>query len=205
MIAAIVLAIGSAAGWFVYRSNRAQRLRAEVLPRIAALQRDEEFAAAYRLLRSVEKDLAGDPELEKIRNITLFDSTVRTSPPGAELYIKGYGETKEDWLYLGRSPLENVRAPFGYYRWRIQKEGYSTFEGAGTLGMSEVSFTLQPTGTLPPGMVLVPGGTVHDAGCEDARAAAVLYRRLRGDQSRLQAVRRRRRLSEPRVPGPSPL
>ena len=169
-IAAIVLAIGSVAGWFVYRSNREQRLRTEVLPRIAALQRDEQFAAAYRLLRSVEKDLAGDPELEKIRSITLFDSTVRTSPPGAELYIKGYGETKEDWLYLGRSPLENVRAPFGYYRWRIQKEGYSTFEGAGPLGMSETSFTLQPTGTLPPAMVLVPGGTVQT---QDAKTIAL--------------------------------
>ena len=169
-IAAIVLAIGSAAGWFVYRSNRAQRLRTEVLPKIAALQRDEEFAAAYRLLRSVEKDLAGDPELEKIRNITLFDSTIRTTPPGAELYIKGYGETKEDWLYLGRSPLENARAPLGYYRWRVQKEGYSTFEGAGPVGMAEVNFTLQPTGTLPPAMVLVPGGTVQT---QDAKTIAL--------------------------------
>ena len=160
-IAAIVIVIASAAAWFVYRNNRAQRLRTEVLPRIVALQRDEQFAAAYRLLRSVEKDLAGDPELEKTRAAVLFQSTVRTSPPGAELYIKGYGETKEDWLYLGRSPLENVAAPFGYYRWRVQKEGYATFEGAGPLGMSEVTIQLQPTGTLPARMVMVPAGTVQ--------------------------------------------
>ena len=169
-IAAIILAIGSTAGWFVYRGNRAQRLRTEVLPRIAALQEDEQFAAAYRLLRSVEKDLAGDPELEKTRNAVLFQSTVRTSPPGAELYVKGYSEIKEDWLYLGRSPLEDFRAPFGYYRWRVQKEGYSTFEGAGPLGMSEVSFALQPAGTLPTGMVMVPGGTVQT---QDAGAIAM--------------------------------
>lgn len=165
MVAAI-LVVGSGAGWFVYRGNRAQRLRTEVLPRIAALQQDEQFAAAYRLLRSVEQDLAGDPELEKTREAVLFASTVRTSPPDAELYVKGYGEIKEDWLYLGRSPLEDVRAPFGYYRWRVQKEGYSTFEGAGPLGMSEVNIALQPTGTLPKGMVLVPGATIQtpDAG-----------------------------------------
>jgi len=169
-IAMVVLAVGSAAGWIVYRNNRAQRLRSEVLPRIAALQEREEFAAAYRLLRSVEQDLAGDPELEKVRRTVLFDGTVRTSPPGAELYIKGYGETDKDWLYLGRSPLEDLRAPFGYYRWRVEKDGYSTFEGAGTLGMSEVAFALQPTGALPTRMVLVPAGTIQT---QDARTIAL--------------------------------
>ena len=165
-IVAITLAAGSAAGWFGYREKRAQRLRHEVLPRIAALQKDEQFAAAYRLLRSVEQHLAGDPELQNTRDAMLFTSSVRTSPPGAELYVKGYGEIKEDWLYLGRSPLENVPEPFGYYRWRVQKDGYSTFEGAGPLGMNEVSIALQPAGTLPSGMVLVPGSTVQiqDAG-----------------------------------------
>ncbi|HET7220356.1 MAG TPA: serine/threonine-protein kinase, partial [Vicinamibacterales bacterium] len=69
---AVILALGSAAVWFAYRGNRAQRLRSEVLPRIVALQREEQFAAAYRLLRSVEKDLAGDPELEKTRATVLF-------------------------------------------------------------------------------------------------------------------------------------
>jgi formylglycine-generating enzyme required for sulfatase activity/dienelactone hydrolase len=128
---------------------------------MAALQKEEQFAAAYRLLRSVEKDLAGDPELEKARKGMLFPSTITTSPPGADMYVKGYGEVKEDWLYLGRSPLQEVPVPFGYFRWRIQKDGYSTFEGAGPLGMAAVAFTLAPNGTVPARMVRVPGTTVQ--------------------------------------------
>jgi formylglycine-generating enzyme required for sulfatase activity/dienelactone hydrolase len=158
--AAAVLVVGAAAGWFVYRGTRTDRLRQETLPRIVALQKDEQFAAAYRLFRSVEQALAGDPELEKVREAVLVTATVRTSPPGADVYVKGYGEIKDDWLYLGRSPLENIRAPFGYFRYRALKDGHSTFEGAGPLGMAEITMTLQPAGTLPAGMVFVPGSTI---------------------------------------------
>jgi formylglycine-generating enzyme required for sulfatase activity/dienelactone hydrolase len=157
---AAILVVGVAAGWFMYRGNRADRVRREALPRILALQKEERFPAAYRLLRSVEQDLAGDPELEKVREAVLFPATVRTSPPGADVYVKGYGEIKDDWLYLGRSPLETIRAPFGYFRYRVLKDGHATFEGAGPIGMAEINITLQPAGTLPAGMVFVPGSTV---------------------------------------------
>jgi eukaryotic-like serine/threonine-protein kinase len=161
---AAALVVASVAGWSAYRDGRIQRLRQETLPRIAAMQKEIQFAAAYRLLRRVEPDLAGDPEFEKTREAVLVPTSVRTSPPGADLYIKGYGESNEEWLYLGRSPLEAFPAPFGYYRWRVQKEGYATFEGAGPLGLNNTAIALHPVGTLPAGMVHVPGSTVQVQG-----------------------------------------
>ena len=161
---ATTLVVASVAGWVVYREKRIQQLRQETLPRIIALQKKTQFAAAYRLLRAVEPDLVGDPELEKTRAAVLVRANIRSSPPGAEVYIRGYGETTEDWLYLGRTPLEELRVPFGYYRWRVQKEGYTPFEGAGGLGINDVAIALHLVGTLPAGMVHVPGRVVQIKG-----------------------------------------
>jgi formylglycine-generating enzyme required for sulfatase activity/dienelactone hydrolase len=155
----VALVIASVAGWLFMRSRRAERVR-DGLSRIAALSQEEKFAAAYRLLRSVERDMPGDPEVEKLRERLLVPMSVRTSPPGADVYLKGYAETNEDWLPLGRSPIENSRGPFGYFRWRIVKPGFTTFEGAGGAGMVDATFTLAPEGSLPAGMVPIPGGTV---------------------------------------------
>ncbi len=155
---ATMVAIGSVAGWFLVRHRRVQRAH-DTLTRIAQLNKEERFFAAYRLLRNVEDDLADDPELRKVRDSMLFPMSVRTSPPGADVYIKGYSETKEPWIPLGRSPLGNAMAPLGYYRWRIVKPGFTTFEGARPAGMSEQTFTLAPEGTLPADMVQIPEGS----------------------------------------------
>jgi formylglycine-generating enzyme required for sulfatase activity/dienelactone hydrolase len=158
---ATTLVVAAVAGWIVYRDKRIQQLRQETLPRIVAMQKKTDFAAAYRLLRTVEPELVGDPEFEKTRAEVLVEASVRTSPPGADVYVKGYGEIAEEWLYLGRTPLVDMRAPFGYYRWRVQKDGYATVEGAGTLGLNNITIALQPERTLPAGMVYVPGSTVR--------------------------------------------
>ena len=159
LVLATVLAVAAVIGWIVVQRNRRTTRARETLARVAALQKDEKFATAYRLFRSVEGDLPSDPELEKVRDSIMFPMSVRTSPPGADLYIKGYNETSEDWLLLGRSPLENTKGPIGYYRWRIVKPGFTTFEGGGPVGMGEQAFSLAPEGSLPAGMVQIPGGT----------------------------------------------
>ena len=64
-----------------------------------------------------------------------------------------------EWQSLGQSPLENVRLPFGYLRWQFSKPGYETVEGAAGPGR-EINFTLDPDGSLPPGMVRVLSGSL---------------------------------------------
>jgi eukaryotic-like serine/threonine-protein kinase len=156
-VAGVLIVAVASAFWLVARGRRVARLQQEAVPRIAALYKEERFPEAYRLLRSVEGDLAGDPELAKLRESLFFASSVRTTPPGADLYIKGYTE-KADWLYLGRSPLENIKAPLGYYRWRVTKPGFVTFEGGAPVAMADITFTLAAEGAIPADMVAVPPG-----------------------------------------------
>jgi eukaryotic-like serine/threonine-protein kinase len=173
---AALLAIGLAAAWFVARSRRVQRGR-DAMVRIAALHKDESFVAAYRLLRDVEPEMAGDPEFEKLRGTMLFPASVRTSPPGADLYVRGYAEKDGEWMLLGRSPLENFRGPLGYYRWRVTRPGFTTFEAAGPVGMRDTSITLAPEDTLPAGMLQIPAGAASVPGAGTVAFPAFLLDR----------------------------
>lgn len=159
--AALVVVLGLG-GWFAYRSALIREAR-KALPQINDLFQKEQFAAAYRALRRVEPQLAGDPEFVKLQTENLYPVTFQTDPPGADLYIKGYAEVKDEWLYLGQSPLA-MRGPPGFFRYRITKPGYTPFEGANGASIGDYKFVLAPEGSVPEGMVQVPGGAVQVAG-----------------------------------------
>ncbi len=89
----------------------------------------------------------------------MADVSIRTTPPGADVYVKDYADRTDDWQLLGTSPLEGTRVPFGYFRWRISKKGYTTVEGAAAAYRTAIiNFVLDPEGTLPADMVRVSGG-----------------------------------------------
>ena len=78
------------------------------------------------------------------------------------------GDPATDWKALGESPVADVRLPRGVYRWRIEKEGYDPVDlvrrppddGAPNAQiLAPFDVELVPAGTVPAGMVRVPGGT----------------------------------------------
>jgi formylglycine-generating enzyme required for sulfatase activity/predicted esterase len=154
-----LLVVVAAAGGFVYRNSRVRWARTQALPQTAELIQKEQFAAAFRLMREIEPYLSDDPEFVRLRNAFVFPATIRTTPPGADVYMKGYNEVDRDWEYVGKSPIE-TRVPIAYFRWRASKAGFSTFEGAGGV-VGELGVTLSSEGTLPEGMVRVPGASLR--------------------------------------------
>ncbi len=162
-VAAALTALAVPLGWWVSREARVRAAR-ESLPQVRALVESEQFSAAFRRLREVEPYLAGDTAFEAARTALLMPAKIRTEPAGADLYLKGYGEPGAEWMFMGRSPLENLRGPLGYYRWRVVKPGFTTFEGSAEAGMADVSFVLLPEGTIPDGMVYVPPGAAQVGG-----------------------------------------
>jgi eukaryotic-like serine/threonine-protein kinase len=139
--------------------------RTVALPQLVELIRKEEPTAAFRLLREIEPYLSDDPQFVKARAAFLYPVTIRTEPPGADVYMKGYTEVDRAWEYIGRSPID-MRGPMGYFRWRASKTGFETFEGAGGAafhGLLERTIALKPAGTVPEGMVFVPGDPIRVA------------------------------------------
>ena len=56
--------------------------------------------------------------------------TVKSTPEGADVYVRDYSAVKDEWLHVGRTPLEHVELPRRPMRWRFEKEGFLPVERA---------------------------------------------------------------------------
>jgi formylglycine-generating enzyme required for sulfatase activity/dienelactone hydrolase/tRNA A-37 threonylcarbamoyl transferase component Bud32 len=157
----LLLAVGIMAVWYLRREERVRWARDEALPQIAELVELSKYSAAVALAEKVEQVIPRDPRLLKLWPEMARVFTVETSPEGAEVSVKDYAAPESEWRHLGRSPLVNVRLPFGLQRWRIEKQGFETIEAVPrTLLPSQrmaLRFTLDRVGSIPPEMVHVPG------------------------------------------------
>jgi len=99
--------------------------------------------------------------LNRIRREISWPIRIGASPAGASVYVKPNGNPDSPWLFIGQAPLENFLLPIGYYRWRIEKQGFRTVEGAAGIHAPSIEFVLDPEGSVPPDMVHVPRGGVR--------------------------------------------
>ncbi|HKW98981.1 MAG TPA: protein kinase [Bryobacteraceae bacterium] len=153
-------------GWFGWRNSRTRWARNEALPAAERLVRQTHFHGAYRMLRVAERYIPDDPQLKQLRAAITRPTTIRTTPPRAEVFVKDYSDPDDPWESLGVTPIENVRIPFGDLRWRVVKAGYETLELANSFGEKDPTFRLEAQGAGPAGMVRVPAGSYKMGGAD---------------------------------------
>jgi serine/threonine protein kinase len=156
----VFLALCIAIFWLINRSAKVRWARFEVLPEIEHLIEQDKYLAAFSFARKAEKYIPTESMLIELWPRMSRDISIITNPPGADIFFKDYSAIDSKWEYLGASPLENIRFPFGVYRWQIKKEGFETGEcvaGGYLDGHTTLDKTfhidLHEEGTLPPGMV----------------------------------------------------
>ena len=171
-IALGLVALIAVGGVFAWRTIHARRARAQVA-QVAALADAKRYYEAYDLAEAIEPYAAGDPTLAGIMTSISDTVSVTTDPPGATVYLKrftGDDATASTRRLIGTSPFTNVRIARGEYILSIEKEGYAPTERtvSGVL-MKATALTitpppirivqrLVPAGSVPSGMVSVPGG-----------------------------------------------
>ena len=122
--AAVAILLAGAAGTAAYRrSERGHWAREQALPDVARLVGDEKTTEAFRLLQAAEPYLTTDAALTPARNAATRLTSVFSSPAGATVEVQDYLFPTEGWLTLGVTPLEKVRVPRGYLRWKVAKPG----------------------------------------------------------------------------------
>ena len=151
----LLLAAFAALGWYLVRGARLRRAH-EALARIPVLSESGQSIAAFRLAGETRRVL---PEDVGRLTRTWDEISVTTEPPGAEVSLREYLGAGDQWLSLGRSPTSPTRLPFGYYRFRISKDGFQTVESVARQGVGVLAFRLDPPALVPPGMVRVAGGS----------------------------------------------
>ena len=168
---AAVVVFGLLIGWYARRNARVRWAHETAIQEIARLAEKGEDDAAFALAKKVEAVVPGDAALQKLLPEVSLEIAVRSDPDGADVYVKKYRAVESPWEYAGRTPIEHVRVPFGLLRWKAQKQGFETAEvlsfslekGKDLRWFMEgttLNVRLAARGSIPEGMVQVPGGKI---------------------------------------------
>lgn len=163
VVGAVVVIAGIAVGgtWMYEGMKRRQWAKNEAPAEAARLRDADKSLAAYEVLERAEKYLPGDRGLKKEAEEATVKVTVKSSPSGAMVEIKDYLAPDSAWYGLGTTPLESIRIPNGYFRWKVSKEGFKDYVTA-PLTEGEMTFPLDLAEKAPEGMVWVSGQTYED-------------------------------------------
>lgn len=154
VVALPLLLIIGAVIWFYEKSENRHWAHESAIPEINKLISQDRPLAAYLLAQKAEGYLPGDAALAHFREEATLIASIQSSPPGATIEIKDYLSPDSDWFPLGTTPLENVRIPGGYFRWRVSQDGipeYIVAKWASDL----MNFSLEDAAKAPEGMVPV--------------------------------------------------
>jgi len=148
------------AGISLYQRNAKVRwARERGLPEIERLAGEEKYVAAFRLAQQAEKYVPRDPALLKLWPQVSRTISIVTKPPDAEVWFKNYRTPDAPWEYVGRSPINHLRVPQGFLRWKLEKRDLATVEGMGiTADYTDppaINIVLDEAQNAPPGMVRV--------------------------------------------------
>jgi eukaryotic-like serine/threonine-protein kinase len=160
--AAAALVVAAGVGGFAYeRSAHRHWVRETAVPEVNRLAGEEHAAAALPVIEAAERYLPGDPDLGKAIARATRVVSIDSKPPGAEVDVKDYLAPDEDWLPLGVTPLDRVRVPAGYLRWKVSAAGVESITAPET--DAAMHFDLEAPAKSPDGMVPVPGGVWTDS------------------------------------------
>ncbi|MEE9294687.1 MAG: protein kinase, partial [Phycisphaerae bacterium] len=154
----LTLAVVVSAVWFWVQQSHASWARTEALPEAARLIGQGKIYAAFRLLRRAEAYVPDDPILKQMLLESTTPVTVRTTPAGADVYVRDFFDEPDAWEFLGSAPLDELRLPTATLVFKISREGFETRELLAFTLARTLGFSLQPAGEVPPNMVHVPGG-----------------------------------------------
>ena len=178
---AAVLVLGGLLG-MRYLGNQAEIRWAkdEILPRVRELVDSSwgDFTDAYDLAIKAEEVIPDHAELQELIARSSLLVNISSNPAGASVYMKKYSQPEADWTWVGETPLAGLRVPVGFFRWKIEKEGFNTSVAAAStwssnLGGNEslipnkLHWVLDQDGSVPEGMVRVMGRETADGLIED--------------------------------------
>jgi len=117
--------------FFLNRHSKIKWAKEKALPEIEQLINKEDFASAFRLVQKEEKYISNEPKIQELSSLTTFKMIILTDPPGADIFIREYSDSKGEWKKLGRTPINSVKTPgssfwftSSFYLTRTEKPGY---------------------------------------------------------------------------------
>jgi len=132
------------------------------LSEVRALVGENRFAEAYVRARKLDLSLTEDSLKEELWVSVSRTVEITSEPHGAEVWMRPYDSSEDEWEYLGTTPIAAARVPQSLGRLRIELEGHRTLNVSAWAGWMSFAgydrtFWLDPVDVLPRGMVRVLG------------------------------------------------
>jgi class 3 adenylate cyclase/dienelactone hydrolase len=123
--AALAAGLAGAVFWFVTRDPDARWLVEEAIPQIEGYLDGADWDSAYSLAKQAEARVPDNPELAELWPRMSWRVTIPSDPPGATVFRQAYDAPDgAEWQELGKTPLTNIRLPYGLSRLRFELTGY---------------------------------------------------------------------------------
>lgn len=144
--------------------QRAEKLTNKTIPEIESLVKSGQTHEAFQLLKVSATEFPNDSRLRNLMADVSSRWVIRSEPSNARVSLWKYDSDEPKPTAIATTPV-SIDVAKGFYRFRIELEGYERVEGMA--GPEEVSLMrkLDPEGSLPDGMVRIPASMV--AGIND--------------------------------------
>lgn len=148
----LVAAVGFSA-WSYSRYVRARHVRAYSLPKIRTLIAKNQRVAAYDLTTASLREAPDDPDLQQLSLEMITRLKITSTPTGARVSYREYGDAGAPWREIGVTPIESTRVPLALLHFRAERPGSPNVEVAAfSATLDGVNLRL----SRPDGMVFVP-------------------------------------------------
>ena len=131
------------------------------LPEIERFLEKDDYTAAFKLVEQARPFVGDNPRFQALSARAVGVISIETTPPGAQVFLRDYSDLNPEWEPIGKSPLNEMKVPRGFKRWKITLPEYEFAEGAVAVLTSpkpvELKVKLDKTGTIAPGMVRIQG------------------------------------------------
>jgi hypothetical protein len=92
--------------------------------------KQDKYADAFELARQAERLIPKDPLLASLWPEMSMEVIFETNPARANILYKDYHDLGGAWKELGKSPIRESRVLYVFFRWRIDKAGFTPAERA---------------------------------------------------------------------------
>jgi class 3 adenylate cyclase/dienelactone hydrolase len=180
--AAAAAALATGLYWLAMRDPEARWLEEVALPRIEASLAVADWESAFALAKEAETRAPESRDVAELWPRIAWRVTIPSNPPGATVFRQAYTAPDDRWEELGKTPLTDIRIPYGLSRLRFEFPGHRTMVRAlgGThlnwtqlaganilldgLLVGPDAYTLDTPESLPADKVRVPGWTFAAGG-----------------------------------------
>jgi hypothetical protein len=107
----IMLLVFASARWYLRIHIPAKWAREVAFPMATRLVDAGNAPDAFPIIHEALRTLPGDPTLNRLLRVISHPLRIRTTPPGANVKLKPYGQPERRWISIGPSPIDDFLVP----------------------------------------------------------------------------------------------